>query len=129
MLKQAINKLFKMRRYEHLLRVPRQYANPVNVVDDDAALIMARSAARSPENVKALMAHYQVQKVEDLLDLLPDMRHRRNIARRLLSVMRAATGALPYNPDKRRNRLLYRKFFTRPDVHARIANAREFDRI
>lgn len=128
MFKQVVTKLFKLRRYERLLRVPRQYANSCpGVIDDDSALILGRSAARCPENVKQLMAHYKVQKVEDLLDLLPDQRYRRHVTRRLVSLLRAATGALPYNPDSRRNRLLYRRYFTRPEIHARVMRASEFE--
>ena len=129
MFRKLYKALYGLKRHERMLKVPRQYANRIDPaqIDLDTALIMGRSSARSPENVRALMKLHGVDRPHELIGLLPDQRYRANPVRRFLSLLRALTGALPYNPDARRYRLLKAKgYFSRPDLHARIDRIGEF---
>lgn len=123
--------LWGLKRYEKLLKVPRQYANRLEAtaVDEDAALVMARSAARSPENVRALMKAHGVNSVVELLKHLPDQRYKARPLRRILARLRAINGELAHNPDvSRYNKLAAKGLFSRPDLHARIDRIKEFRR-
>ncbi len=120
--------MFGRALHQHLLRVPRQYANEHSpTYDRDAALIMGRSSARSPENVQALLKAYQVERVEELLELLPDQRHQLHPLRRLRAMLRRMAGASPYNPDlSRERRLKALGYFSRPEIHERIAQVKQY---
>ena len=123
--------LFGLKRHEHLLKVPRQYANPLDPRHDDpdAALIMGRSSARSPDNIRALLDYHAVEKVEHLLPLLPDQRHHPHPLRRIQAFLRRMAGASPYNPDLRRERRLREHgYFSRPDIHDRLTLVLNYQR-
>lgn len=130
MLRKLYVSLLRLRTYEKLLKVPRQYANRVHLaeVDPDSALVMGRSAARSPANVKRLMKLYNVKTVEELLPYLPDYRYKRRPFARFVNLLRQFSGALPYNPDVSRYRMLQKRgYFSRPDIQERRAKVREYE--
>ena len=130
MIKKFIKYMYGKRRYEQLLKVPRQYANHIDPadVDFDSVIVMARSNARSPDNVRALMREYNVNSVDELLKHLPDQRYFRRPRSRLISMLRNFFGYSPYNPDLQRKRRLRRiGFFDRPDIHERIARVKDFE--
>lgn len=99
MIRKLRKMLFGLSAKEHLDIAPRMYSNEYDRhVSSDVAKVFARSSARSPENVKALMKSYQVNTIDELLDVLPSRQRRVNTRQRIRFWMAHNFGLLNYDP-------------------------------
>lgn len=99
MIRKFLRMLFGLKLKDRLDRAPRMYSNEYDRrVNRDVARVFARSAARSPTNVRQLMRQHRVKSVDELLTLLPDRQRRANPRARMCAWLTRISGLLPYDP-------------------------------
>jgi len=99
MIRKFLRMLFHLKARERLDIAPRMYAAEYDPrVSPEVAQVFARSAARSPENIKRLLKQYEVETIEELVPLLPTRQRRARPRERFYFWMMRMRGLLPYDP-------------------------------
>lgn len=102
---QLLKFLFRKQKRLHMRHLMNPY-QPDSMSWDEHMIVMA-GKSRSPERVRSMMKHYQVDDAGALLKLLPK-RRRPTLWSRVLTLLQRAEGSMAYDPIKIETRT-YRK--------------------